>query len=131
MYFLFYDESIKKRKGGVILEERLKELRKVLKLNQEKFGERIGLSGSAICNYENGTRTLMEQTIKSICREYNVNYLWFTTGEGEMFTDLPETIIDELAVEFDLDESEKDLVRDFVKLPKEQRKILMDFLRRT
>lgn len=113
------------------MEERLKELRKVLKLNQEKFGERIGLSGSAICNYENGTRTLMEQTIKSICREYNVNYLWFTTGEGEMFTDLPETIIDELAVEFDLDESEKDLVRDFVKLPKEQRKILMDFLRRT
>lgn len=111
--------------------ERLKELRLALGLNQEKFGEKIGLTRSAICNYENGTRAVMEQTIKSICREFNVNYLWLTTGEGEIFTDLPETVIDELAEEFDLDESEKELVRDFVKLPKEQRQILMNFLRRT
>lgn len=113
------------------MNNRLKELRLTLGLNQEKFGEKIGLTRSAICNYENGTRTIMEQTIKSICREFNVNYLWLTTGDGEMFADLPETVIDELALEYDLEESEKDLVRDFVKLPKEQRKLLMAFLRRT
>lgn len=113
------------------MNSRLKELRLAINLNQEKFGERIGLTRSAICNYENGTRALTEQTIKSICREFGVNYLWLTTGTGEMFTNLPETIVDELAEEFDLDESEKELVLEFVKLPKDQRQTLMKFLRRT
>lgn len=112
---------------------RIKEIRtcEFVNLNQTDFGQKIGVGQSAIGLYENGKRTVPETVKKSICREYNVNYLYLDKGIGEMFADLPETAIDELAIEFDLDESEKDLVRDFVKLPKEQRKILMDFLRRT
>lgn len=111
---------------------RIKEIRtcEFVNLNQTDFGEKIGVSYSAIGLYENGKRTVPETVKKSICREFNVNYLFLDKGIGEMFTDLPETVIDELAVEFDLDESEKELVRDFVKLPKEQRRILMNFLRR-
>lgn len=110
---------------------RIKEIRICLNLNQTDFGQKIGVSYSAIGLYENGKRSVPETVKKSICREFNVNYLFLDTGVGEMFTDLPETVIDELAEEFDLDESEKELVRDFVKLPKEQRQILMNFLRRT
>lgn len=110
---------------------RIKEIRICLNLNQTDFGQKIGVSYSAIGLYENGKRSVPETVKKSICREFNVNYLFLDTGMGEMFTDLPETVIDELAEEFDLDESEKELVRDFVKLPKEQRQILMNFLRRT
>lgn len=112
---------------------RIKEIRtcEFVNLNQTDFGQKIGVGQSAIGLYENGKRTVPETVKKSICREFNVNYLFLDKGIGEMFADLPETVIDELAVEFDLDESEKDLIRDFVKLPKEQRRILMDFLRRT
>lgn len=110
---------------------RIKAIRELLSLTQTEFGEKLGLSYTSIGMYENQKRSVSESVKKSICREYNVNYLYLDKGIGDMFTDLPETVIDELAVEFDLDESEKDLVRDFVKLPKEQRKILMDFLRRT
>lgn len=110
---------------------RIKEIRICLNLNQTDFGQKIGVSYSAIGLYENGKRSVPETVKKSICREFNVNYLFLDTGMGEMFTDLPETVIDELAEEFDLDESEKELVRDFVKLSKEQRQILMNFLRRT
>ena len=111
------------------MEERLKELRKCLGLNQEDFGSKLGLTRSAICNYENGSRALMEQTILSICREFNVNRSWLVEGVGEMFTNLPETILDELALQFELSDGEKDLVADFCKLPKEQRTIVMNFLR--
>lgn len=111
------------------MEERLKELRKTLGLNQEDFGSKIGLTRSAICNYENGSRTLMEQTIISICREFNVNRVWLVEGTGDMFTNLPETILDELALQFDLSEEEKGLVADFCNLSKEQRTIIMRFLR--
>lgn len=65
--------------------ERIKELRKSLDLTLEKFGERLGVTKVAISNIEKGNRNLTEQMTKSICREYNVEYLWLTTGEGEMF----------------------------------------------
>ena len=110
---------------------RIKQIRELLSLTQTEFGEKIGLSYTSIGMYENQKRSVSESVKKSICREFNVNYLFLDTGVGEIFTDLPETVIDELAEEFDLDESEKELVRDFVKLPKEQRQILMNFLRRT
>ena len=46
-----------------------------------------------------------------------------------MFTNLPETILDELALQYELTDEEKDLVSDFCKLPKEQRNVVMAFLR--
>lgn len=67
------------------MNDRLLQLRAALNLTQDEFGARIGVSRSTICNYENGTRSPMEQTIRSICREFNVEYLWLTEGVGEMF----------------------------------------------
>lgn len=111
------------------MEQRLKELRKKLGLNQEEFGLKIGLTRSAICNYENGSRAIMEQTIISICREFNVNRVWLVDGVGDMFTNLPETIIDELAMQFDLNDDERELVLDFCSLSKDDRSKLLQFLR--
>ena len=70
------------------MNERLKELRKALHLNQTEFGERLGLKQSTITNYEIGLRTPMDSTIKSICDTYGVNETWLRTGEGEMFVQL-------------------------------------------
>ena len=62
--------------------QRVFDLRKQVGLNQAEFGKRIGVTRSAICNYENGSRSIGEQTILSICREFNVNEAWLRTGEG-------------------------------------------------
>lgn len=70
------------------MKERLYELRKILNLNQDEFGAKIGLSKTAISKMEKGTNNFTEQTIKSICREFNVNREWFETGKGEMFVNL-------------------------------------------
>ena len=75
------------------MNERIKELRKELNLTLEKFGERIGVSRSAMSNIENGNRGVTDQMFKSICREFNVNEEAFRTGEGwpeHMFRELPE-----------------------------------------
>ena len=63
----------------------MKEVRKTLNLTLEKFGERIGVTRGSMSNIENGNRNLTEQMTKSICREFGVDYMWLTTGEGEMF----------------------------------------------
>ena len=108
---------------------RLKELRKHLGLNQEEFGSKLGLTRSAICNYENGTRTLTEHIILSVCREYNVNRTCLVDGIGDMFTNITDMILNELASQFDLSAEDIKLVSDFCRLSKDQRVAVIYFLR--
>ena len=74
---------------------RIKDLRKHLGLTQSEFGEKIGLKGNTITNYENNLRTPSDAVIYSICREFNVSERWLRTGEGEMFLELSRA--DEIA----------------------------------
>lgn len=76
--------------------ERVKEIRKTLGLTLEKFGERIGVTRGSMSNIENGNRNLTEQMTKSVCREFSVDYMWLTTGEGEMFIDTDDDFIERI-----------------------------------
>lgn len=67
--------------------ERIKDVRNSLGLTLEKFGEKLGVTKTAISRLEKGERSLTEQMTKSICREFGVDYMWLTTGEGEMFVE--------------------------------------------
>ena len=67
------------------MNERIKELRKVLGLTLDKFGERFGVKKSAPSIIDSGENGVSEQMFKSVCREFNVNENWLRTGEGEMF----------------------------------------------
>lgn len=67
--------------------EHIKDVRNSLGLTLEKFGEKLGVTKTAISRLEKGERSLTEQMAKSICREFSVDYMWLTTGEGEMFVE--------------------------------------------
>lgn len=67
------------------MQNRIKQLRKSLKLTQTDFGKRIGVQQNTIARYEDGSRVPSESIIMSICREYNVNREWLEDGIGEMF----------------------------------------------
>lgn len=69
------------------MNQRFKELRKVIGLTQEEFAERINLSRSYINLIEMGKKIPAERTIKDICRTFKVNYTWLVHGSGEMFED--------------------------------------------
>jgi transcriptional regulator with XRE-family HTH domain len=111
------------------MNERIVKLRITLNLRQDKFGEALGVTRTAVCAWEKGRRNITEQIIISICREFNVNRAWLVEGAGDMFTNLPETILDELAMQYELTDDEKNIVAYFCKLSKEKRSIVMDFLR--
>lgn len=66
------------------MQNRIKELRKSLGLNQTEFGAKLGIAPNTISGYEGGTRDPSDAIIKSICREYGVNETWLRTGAGEM-----------------------------------------------
>ncbi len=110
--------------------ERVNRLRTELNLTLEKFGERLGVTKTAISYVEKGNRNLTEQMIKAICREFNVNYDWLVYGEGEMFSELPKTILDELCRVYDLDEIDRKLIQEYIKMSKESRRVLKDYIMR-
>jgi transcriptional regulator with XRE-family HTH domain len=76
--------------------ERIREVRKTLGLTLEKFGEKIGMKKNSVSQLENGKNSVTEQVIKAICREYNVDYMWLTTGDGEMFIDTDDDFIERI-----------------------------------
>ena len=67
-----------------IINQRIKQIRKSLNMNQTDFGARIGVKQGTITGYETGIRTPTDAVILSICREFNINENWLRTGEGEM-----------------------------------------------
>lgn len=101
--------------------ERVKEIRKALGLTLDKFGEKLGVTKQTVSRIENGVNNLTDQMALAICREYNVNYDYLMTGEGEMFDNLPETVLDELCQQYDLDEYDRFLIELYISLPAELR----------
>lgn len=70
------------------MNQRIKQLRRILDLTQQDFAERIGLKQNSIALIESGKRNISNQAVLSICREFNVNETWLRTGEGEMFNEM-------------------------------------------
>ncbi len=67
------------------MKERIKYIRKEKGLTQTEFGEKIGVKGNTVTNYETGLRNPTDAVIRSICREFDVNEEWLRNGTGEMF----------------------------------------------
>lgn len=110
------------------INERIATLRKTLNLSMEKFGDKIGINRSSVNAIEKGRNNPSEQTLKLICNVFNVDYFWLTEGTGEMFTGFPETIIDEVVDEFNLNPTDKTILMAYLELPEEKREVVRDFL---
>lgn len=76
--------------------ERVKEVRKTLGLTLDKFGEKLGVGKTAISKIEKGENNLTEQMTKAICREFNVDYIWLTSGDGEMFIESDDDFMERI-----------------------------------
>lgn len=110
--------------------ERIKILRKTLKLSQDAFGKKLGITGGGISKIENGERSLTEQMALSICREFRVNYYWLMNGEGSMFAGTPQSAVDEIAEDYNLDDTDKKIIEKYLELPIEQRQVIKEYLRK-
>ena len=100
--------------------ERVKEIRKTLGLTLEKFGEKIGMKKNSVSQLENGKNSVTEQVVKAICREYNVDYMWLTTGDGEMFIDTDDDFIERIdRIMAGEDEARKNLFKFMLELSDE------------
>lgn len=112
--------------------ERVSQIRKDNNLTLEEFGNRLGVSRSAISNIECGKRSVTNQMRVSIIKEFDVNETWFRTGDESGGRYIQKTEEDELSDLFaeimsaPEDDSIRALARAFAKLTREQRQQAAD-----
>jgi transcriptional regulator with XRE-family HTH domain len=88
LFFSCYALEKPQKEGDSVTQgERIREVRKALNLTLEKFGGKLGVGKTAISKLEKDENNLTKQMTKAICREFHVDYIWLTTGEGDMFLD--------------------------------------------
>lgn len=96
--------------------DRLKEIRKTLKLTQADFGEKMGLKPTAIGQMENGTRNVTDRTLILLEEKYNVNSDYLLYGNGGMFIQSNTFSLDEYARTNGLTERDRVIIREFMAL---------------
>lgn len=110
------------------IKERIKDLRKELRLTQKEFAERIGMKPNTIATYELGRAIPSAPAINNICKEFNVNEAWLRTGEGAMFAKHPSSTLDLLAAERGLSNNERALIETILEMDQHSRKAVLRFM---
>ncbi|MGI5882902.1 MAG: helix-turn-helix domain-containing protein [Dethiobacteria bacterium] len=110
---------------------RIKKIRLDIGLTQVEFTKKLGITQPSLSDIEKGkTVNIDERTIKLICQEFNVYEEWLRTGEGEMFR-TESDLLELLGAQLDnLDELDKRLIIEYVKLEPKHKKIFKDFIKK-
>lgn len=93
------------------MNERIKELRKELKLTQQEFADALNIKRGAVANYEIGRNEPIDAVVSLICKTFNVNEEWLRSGAGDMFLELPEEDEEAAYVSELLEDSDNDLYK--------------------
>ena len=110
--------------------ERLKKIRKTIKLTQSQFAASLGLGQSTYAMMEVGKRDILDRHVKTICALYNINEEWFRTGDGEMFRTPFDSFVKELSAKYNIDDTIKGFITAYLELDPRERATVSAFLAR-
>lgn len=110
--------------------ERLKRIRKTIKLTQSQFAASLGLGQSTYAMMEVGKRDILDRHIKTICALYNVNEEWFRTGNGDMFRTPFDSFLKELSAKYNIDDTVKAVITAYLELDTHERATVTSFIAR-
>lgn len=108
--------------------ERLKFIREDLGMSRAVFGSTLGVSGDVINNMERGRVELKEHMLRLICKTHRVNYFWITKEEGEPYIGPPDILMDDVIEEYQLDDMDREIIEEYVKLKPETRDAIKGYL---
>lgn len=69
------------------MKDRIKSIRKELRLTQQQLADRLKISRGTLAGYEVGKAEPSSATIALFEHEFGVDTNWLKTGEGSMFVD--------------------------------------------
>ena len=112
------------------INERLRRLRKALGFKMTDFADLVGISQSSLSSLESRTRKVSEKHIKLICAAFpQVSENWLRCGEGDMFRQNDNDYIDTVCENLGLDDVAKSMLRAYVQLDSDGKRIVSDYIR--
>lgn len=115
-------------KGGEIVKDRIRKIRRDLDLTQQEFADRIGIKRNTIANYETGRNEPIDSVVSLICREFGVNEEWLRDGTGEMFAPDASDELEALVKRYDLSNADQVLIEKYINLKAGSRETIIDFI---
>ena len=137
-----------------MLKDRIKEERNKRKISQQKLADNIGVSQQTIGSWETGRTEPDQSSIIKLCNYFGIspnlllgidtrqmpdtelsqkekkdNENWFRTGEGQMFIETDNSIIDQLVSAYKLDDVSRKILETFLELTDKQRAAIGDYLK--
>lgn len=106
------------------MNERIKVLRKSLKMTQEEFGKRLGVTRDTIGNIELNRLARPDQKlslIKLMCKEFNVNEDWILDGIEPMFVQPSAFSLDRFAKERGMNEQDLRILKLYFSIDPQKR----------
>lgn len=110
------------------INQRIKEVRKALKLSQGDLADVLMMTQGGVSAIEVGRRSPTDRNISLLCQKLHVSEEWLRTGEGEMFAHGECDFINGLVDKYDLGEYGRKMLETFVTLPKAERDYFSTFV---
>ncbi len=104
------------------INERIKYLRKIIKINQKDFANKLGITQSGVSYIEQPNTIIAEKTIKTICSIFSVNENWLYNGIEPIFNDTENFELDKFAKSKGATELEIEILKAYFDLDKNIRK---------
>ncbi len=112
------------------MKDRIKQIRKDSKLTQAEFGEKVGVKGNTVGNYELGLRNPTDAVILSICREFNIREQWLRSGTEPKYSIINDDYT-KISVEIDKkDKKARQAIIDYWNLSEQDKKLFWNFMDR-
>nr|DAJ16972.1 MAG TPA: hypothetical protein [Caudovirales sp. ctNII2] len=105
--------------------ERLKYFRKkVKKMTQAEFAEKINLSRSNLGNIETGRISLTDRVISDLCQTFGLSKEWIMSGDGPMYSESDGSIVDQLIIQYNMNDIEARALKFLLNMPEEKRQLV-------
>lgn len=108
------------------MSDRVKIIRQSLNKTQAEFAKMLGVGQSTLAMMEVSKRPISERHIKTICSICSINEEWLRSGEGEMLAETNDSVLAELAAEYNLEGEQLAMMRGFLMLTSEQRNAIVE-----
>jgi len=111
------------------LYERIREARRLTGLTQETLAAELGISRSAVAQWEmaEGTAPSVENLI-ALARRSGLHFEYLATGRGEPSQGPPQLVVEEEASYYPLSEQQRQLLAGFEQLRPRQRTGLLELI---
>lgn len=112
------------------INERFKLIRENQNLSMKALGDKIGMTSANVSSIELGKSNPSEQTIRVMCATFNVDYFWLTKGEGNMYIDDTDALVDRLAKSNGWTDTTIEIMKKFLKLSPDLQNSIADIIHR-